>query len=114
MPENTADISGVHPTIPTPPAPPPNGVIVPDYVWKALSGVISAAVIALGAWVWNVQNCVRDMQHDLNALETRTTKVEACLEATQQNTTQIEVIKTELGYIKQGIGDIKEILSKEE
>ena len=92
-----------------------SNVAVPDFVVKWGLGLFQAVLMtALGAtiaWAWNAEARVARLEADKVSILGRLVTAEAELKTVQQNHTQIEILKTELGYIKSGISDIKILLA---
>lgn len=91
------------------------GVTVPDYLVKWGLALLQAVVMtALGAtitWAWNAEARIAKLESDKVNITSRLASAETELKTVQQNHTQIEILKTELGYIKSGISDIKTLLA---
>ena len=68
-----------------------------------VEGVLTAMVLALGGWVWNTHAQVAVMEGEVAALQAQS-------ESVSRHEVEIEVLKTELRYIREGIEEVSSLL----
>ena len=78
-------------------------VRVPEWVWKLLTGVMSAVVLGTMSWAWSAEARISSVEGDV-------AQCVAKVETIQSNASAIRVLETRLQYIEQGIDEIKELL----
>ena len=72
-----------------------------------IEGLLTTFVVGLGLWVWDTNSQMAVMQGELSAVQAQTSTV-------AQHEVEIEVLKTELRYIREGIDEMSTILKAKE
>tara|TARA_R110002060_G_scaffold5588_3_gene8690 strand:+ start:1586 stop:1870 length:285 start_codon:yes stop_codon:yes gene_type:complete len=88
-----------------------------ELVWKILTLLISVAVVPLFGWVWTMNTEVSKLgiqfaHHDekLEEMEVDTSK---SMEIMERNSQDIALIQRDIEHISENIGEIKELVQKE-
>jgi hypothetical protein len=88
------------------------GVRIPPALWKILSAVLTAVILGSGTWCVTLNNRVNALELTLDATRSMAVENKAKMVSVESNNTQIAVLNAELGNIKEGIADIKELLKE--
>ena len=89
-------------------------ITVPGWAFKWGLGILQAimmtALIATITWAWNMEGRVTEMGGKVSSLEADLAAARVQLKTVGRHDTEIEVLKTELKYIRDGIDDVKDLV----
>jgi len=80
-------------------------VSIPEWTWKAITGLISAVLLATMSWAWSAEARIAQVENDAAQCIGK-------LETVNSNQSSIQVIETRLQYIERGIDEIKDLLKE--
>ena len=86
--------------------------ITKDDLWKAFSLIMSALVLPLAGWVWNMNVEVAELRNDLGDAEEVITSLEKKLQGSDDNARQIIGIEKDIEYMKDSLGRIEQMVTK--
>ena len=78
-------------------------VAIPEWIWKAVTGLMSAVLLATMSWAWSAEARISQVESD-------SVQCMGKLDTVNTNQSSIQVIETRLQYIERGIDEIKELL----
>ena len=83
-----------------------------DDAWKMIQILMSALVLPLGAWVWNTNIKVAELQNDLGDAEEVIEVLEKKIESSDDNARQIIGIEKDIEYMKGSLGRIESMVTR--
>jgi hypothetical protein len=93
---------------------PDEGVNVPGWAFKWVLGVLQAVIMtALAAtitWAWNTEGRVAQLEGEKATLQASLASAEAELKTLGRHETEIQVLKSELKYIRDGVDEVKDLV----
>ena len=87
--------------------------ITKDDIWKVFSLIMSVLVIPLGAWVWNTNVKVAELQNDLGDAEQVISVLEKKILGSDDNAKQIIGIEKDIEYMKGSLGRIEHLVTSQ-
>tara|TARA_R110002110_G_scaffold4191_2_gene21746 strand:- start:1355 stop:1627 length:273 start_codon:yes stop_codon:yes gene_type:complete len=89
------------------------GNITKDDIWKMFSLIMSALVLPLGAWVWNTNIKVAELQNDLGDAEQVISVLEKKILSSDDNAKNIIGIEKDIEYMKGSLGRIEHLVTSQ-
>jgi hypothetical protein len=85
--------------------------ITKDDIWKMFSLLMSVLVLPLGAWVWNTNILVAELQNDLGDAEQVISVLEKKILGSDDNAKNIIGIEKDIEYMKGSLGRIEQLVT---
>ena len=85
--------------------------ITKDDIWKMFSLLMSVLVLPLGAWVWNTNILVAELQNDLGDAEQVISVLEKKILSSDDNAKNIIGIEKDIEYMKGSLGRIEQLVT---
>lgn len=92
---------------------------IPEFAWKVLQGVLTAVMLAVLSWAWKLETRLARneqlveegtrMEQQISSLQTRLEQERA---RTDDNFMRIQLVENEIKHIREGVDDIKVMLSE--
>jgi hypothetical protein len=83
-----------------------------DDLWKAFSVLMSALVIPLAGWVWNMNVEVAELKNDLGDAEEVIATLEKKIMGADDNSKQIIGMEKDIEYMKGSLSRIESLVTK--
>lgn len=91
------------------------GVYLPEWVWKALQSVLLMSVVGGYGMLYSMHGDIAELKLERDALKEKVAKIETKIEKSAESRQQIKDsltrIESELPYIKEGVRDLKSLLT---
>ena len=86
--------------------------VTKDDLWKAFSVLMSALVIPLAGWVWNMNVEVAELKNDLGDAEEVIATLEKKIMGADDNSKQIIGMEKDIEYMKGSLSRIESLVTK--
>jgi hypothetical protein len=80
---------------------------------KLLLGIVSAVVLALAGWVWNAEGRLTRIDAVIIANAADVASMRATQEGQRAQSTELALIKQELGYLRGDVADLKALMKED-
>jgi hypothetical protein len=80
---------------------------------KLLLSIVSAVVLALLGWVWNAEGRITRMDAVIAVNAAEVSAVRATQEALKDQSTDIALIKQDVGYLRSTVDDVKALVKEQ-